>query len=255
MTAQSMRPVVDRTRNRYDRLRQRAVRAGTWTDGLQDPAPLIEHVAALRAAGMSARSIAAAAGVSLATVSALAWPDRHGSARTRGVQRHTRDAILAVRGPHQAPPNGLVPIIGTVRRLQALARMGWTVRAIAAAAGMAHQSIAGLDNSQRIRKATADAIARVYDDLSMRPGPSDITRRRATAAGYAPPLAWDDDTIDDPTAEPQGAGYQPAPVIDRIHDLEHLGLDRAAIAARLGVSRDAVDMAITRAARTGRTAA
>ncbi|HUX72259.1 MAG TPA: hypothetical protein VMV41_17240 [Cellulomonadaceae bacterium] len=236
-------------------MRQRAVRAGTWTDGLQDPGPLIAHVAALREGGMSARSIAAAAGVSLATVSALAWPDRHGSARTRGVQRHTHDAILAVRGPHQAPPNGLVPIIGTVRRLQALARMGWTVRAIAATANMPHQSIAGLDGARRIRKATADAITRVYNELSMRPGPSDITRRRAAAAGYAPPLAWDDDTVDDPNAEPEGAGYTPGPVIDRIRELEHMGLDRPGIAERLGVTRDAIDTAITRAARAARDAA
>ena len=46
-----------------------------------------------------------------------------------------------------------------------------------------------------------DRIADAYDELSMRQGPSVRNRR----LGYPPPLAWDDETIDDPRARPKGA--------------------------------------------------
>ncbi|WP_205859648.1 helix-turn-helix domain-containing protein, partial [Phycicoccus flavus] len=50
----------------------------------------------------------------------------------------------------------------------------------------------------------------VYDRLSMTPGPSPETRGWAVKLGYAPPLAWDEDTIDDPTATP----HVPGPAVD-----------------------------------------
>jgi hypothetical protein len=55
----------------------------------------------------------------------------------------------------------------------------------------------------------------------MRPGPSHRTRARARALGYAPPLAWDDDAIDDPSAQPcpgnHAAGSSTEePVVDQV---------------------------------------
>lgn len=45
-------------------------------------------------------------------------------------------------------------------------------------------------------------VCEVYDRLSMTPGPSAHTAGWAAKRGYAPPLAWDEDSIDDPAARP-----------------------------------------------------
>lgn len=233
-------------RRRYSRDRQRAIRAGEW-EYLHDVAEVRAHIDGLRAAGMSVRAIAAAAGLSIGTVSPITWADH--VKNVRGVTVPVARALLAVTGPEQSPPQSLVPAVGSVRRLRALARMGWTVRDVAADCGIAHQTLSGLTEDGRTTMARATALAATYDRLSMRVGPSTRTRAWATNRGYAPPLAWDDSTIDDPTARPEGAGYRPAPVIESIRELEAQGLTRDAIAGRLGITRDAVDHAISRAER------
>lgn len=140
---------------------------------------------------------------------------------------------------------------GTARRLRALAAMGWPSHELAARLGVSREAV-----QQRTRetwpaeRSTVGRVRDLYDALSMTPGPSERARRRAARLEWAPPLAWDDDTIDDPTARPVGVGYTPAPAIDRVTDLEALGLTRAQIADRLGIRQDTVDTLIQRARRT-----
>lgn len=110
----------------------------------------------------------------------------------------------------------LVDGIGTRRRLQALAAIGWTYAEIAARIGKntpAVQRVAqGCD--PRVRTVTAEAIRRVYEQLSMTPGPSTLVRGYATRHGWPPPLAWDDDLIDDPDATPNLSSTEP--VVDEV---------------------------------------
>lgn len=94
---------------------------------------------------------------------------------------------------------------GTARRLQALAAIGWGATDVADQLGYSEASrshLARLRHAERVNVRTAAAIRELYDRLSMTPGPSQVTRRRALEAGYAPPLAWDEHSIDDPDAEP-----------------------------------------------------
>lgn len=66
------------------------------------------------------------------------------------------------------------------------------------------------------------------------PGPT----ARAAREGWSPPLAWDDDTIDDPTASP--AGMRPPGDSRDLHayaDLLDIGCTADEIAAHLGVSQ------------------
>jgi DNA-binding CsgD family transcriptional regulator len=204
-----------------------------------DKARAARHVAQLRAAGMGTREIAAAAGTTRQTITTI-------NDRSRGIRPDTARRILAVRyDPFR------LDATGAQRRVRALACLGWTRAQIAEAAGLHEDGIGDVMAGQVtvVYRATDQGIRRAYDALSMKHGPSVHARRRAAAAGWAPPLAWDDNAIDDPTAQPQGAGYRPAPVIDSIRELEQDGLTREAIAARLGVTRDAIDQAISRAAR------
>ena len=95
-----------------------------------------------------------------------------------------------------------VPVVGTIRRLQALAAIGWPGHEIAARLGCDRTRVAQVwraDPAGVALRTTAEAVARVYADLCMIPGPSAThSRRRAVREGWAPPLAWDD--IDDPAA-------------------------------------------------------
>lgn len=91
----------------------------------------------------------------------------------------------------------LVDSLGTSRRIHALMAIGWTAAGIAAHGPWATgDALLELAKRPRVHIDNRDAVARIYDQLCMTPGPSDHTRRRALAKGWAPPLAWDDIDLD-----------------------------------------------------------
>lgn len=97
----------------------------------------------------------------------------------------------------------VVDATGTRRRLQALSRLGHTVDAIVAYAPASERTIrAVMNGSSNVLRSIAATVAATYDALSMTPGPSYLTAAKAKKRGWLPPLAWDDDTIDDPNARP-----------------------------------------------------
>lgn len=107
-----------------------------------------------------------------------------------------------------------VPIVGVLRRLRALNRLGWSRRAIAERMGRTESWLSQVTRRTFVSPETAAAVREVYDELSMRlPEASTPTERgavfraktHAERMGWPPPLAWSDDTIDDPEAEPEGA--------------------------------------------------
>ncbi len=141
----------------------------------------------------------------------------------------------------------LLDATGTHRRIQALYAVGWRAQDIAERIGWTPQGVTELRKRTYVYRPTAEAIARVYDELADHRGPSPITARRAKAKGWLVPLWWDDDTIDDPsyvpvTVEPdeQAAANRDARQ-QRRHEvarLTALGLSAAQIAARLGLRHD-----------------
>lgn len=100
----------------------------------------------------------------------------------------------------------LVSTVGVTRRVQALALLGWSGESIAHRAGMSGARLREIMRFDRIERATLHRVAEVYDDLWATPAPvspsSLRTRTIAHKRGWAPALAWDDDTIDDPAALP-----------------------------------------------------
>jgi hypothetical protein len=107
----------------------------------------------------------------------------------------------------------LIDSTGTRRRVQALQRIGWRAEDIAALGPWnAKDAVYELTKRPRVTRRNAAVVVAIYDQLSMKPGPSEETRRRAIRAGWPSPLAWDDDTIDDPDAQPADA-YRPQGVV------------------------------------------
>jgi hypothetical protein len=74
--------------------------------------------------------------------------------------------------------------------------------------------------------------------------------------GFAPPLAWDDDAIDNPSAQPATAGQAPRGRVD-LDDVQHLesfGVSRDEIARRMNVQLESIDRAEYRAQERARAA-
>lgn len=144
----------------------------------------------------------------------------------------------------------LVDGTGTRRRLQALAALGWSARAIAERYGHSTDAVSTWVRAERINRATAKKVARWYDDLSMTLPPTrnkferysvGSTKGRAKRAGWFPPLAWDDETIDDPNVTPeQPPEPEPLPIgfarHERVIELHAARWSDPAIANELKVS-------------------
>lgn len=210
--------------------------------------PSIGHIRSLLDAGASGRAIAAVAGISAEVVSRLLTNPRP------TVQVGTERRILAVTMDaitRRRNPAGFVPAIGARRRIQALLALGWT-----------HQHITdrmpGVDTlsklvlnqqGQWIARGTHDAVAAAYEALSMAPGPSLVTRGHARSRGYAPPLAWDEGSIDDPEATPDAGRAERGVDLDDWLHLVRGGVRPDEAAERFGVTLSAIEKAASRRER------
>lgn len=96
----------------------------------------------------------------------------------------------------------LVDATGTRRRVQALSALGWSQSYLGERFGVGVSAVQQWTVSSLVQAKTATSVRRLYDELSMTPGPSARARGWAAKRGWPPPLAWDDDTIDDPAARP-----------------------------------------------------
>ncbi len=138
------------------------------------------------------------------------FPGRPASKR---ITRKTEAALIAVRPARLGPETrGLVDATGTTRRLRALVALGWPRKHLERRLGLSSRTAWLLTAAPRVQDqvtvGTRDAVRALYDELSLSvPGPSRAaTRARnlAVARGWPPPLAWDDDVIDEPRARPRG---------------------------------------------------
>lgn len=136
-----------------------------------------------------------------------------------------RRAAYKRRGRDTAPR----PQIGTLRRLRALCALGWSTEHLAAELGVIRSAVNNLmiyRDGRTVRPSTANAVAALYDRLSMTPGPSELSRSRAAAKGWAPPLAWDDDEdMDDPKTKPYAWRRESTAVDKRARRLLDAGID------------------------------
>lgn len=182
----------------YSRRRAAAIAAGTWR---ADADQVRAHLRKLMSAGMGRRRICEVTGVGDSTLVRIlhGGPGRPPPVSTR---RDIADRIFALEV--DVAPGALVDSAGTVRRVQALVAIGWTLTEIAAEAGWTVGNLSGLVSAgERVTAGTARAFAAVYDRWSMTPrtgASADRARRFAARRGWLPPLAWDDDRIDDPAA-------------------------------------------------------
>ena len=224
----------------YEKRRTRDTAYGRWQSTFVDAEPARRHVLALRAAGMGRRRLAELSGVSDSAIHVLinGRPGR-GTGPSKRIASRNAKAILAVPMPdtRHLAAGALVDITGTTRRLRALVAIGYTQSRLCGLIGITPANGTALFTGSRGRvlAATAHKVASLYDAMSMRPGPSEAARNRARRLRWAPPLAWDDDTIDDPEAKPDAGASLSVTWVDRYQELRDLGLSDRDIMARWNI--------------------
>lgn len=186
----------------YNAGRLREARAGALPPS--DQAGAWEALDALLAAGLTLTAIGDTAAVSERTIrKALA-------ARQAGQEhRWRRDVIdrLKAAADSPAPARGRIRALGATRRLQALAADGYDATYLAQHTHLAIGFLRALRAgrcSTLIDVRAHQEVARLFTLLDGRPGDSRTSRALAARKGWAPGVAWDEDTIDDPGASPQG---------------------------------------------------
>ena len=161
------------------------------------------HIGRLHEQGTPLAAIAREAGLDHDHIYRIA------SGRTKWLQQKTHRRVMSVRHAE----GFYVDATGTHRRLEALVWLGWPLRHFDRVRGVAPCATARILTKTTITRPTADEIAELYRTYSgLLPDPKDrhekmaVTqaRLRARRLGYAPPAAWDDETIDDPRVKPQG---------------------------------------------------
>jgi hypothetical protein len=186
--------------------RTRRIAYGEYSAGTVPIGPVREHLQTLVDAGWTESRIAVTAGVGGQTV----WRIRSASREQRTVRVRVAEAILAVT-PDIAPPKPtlLVPGHHLYRRVEALAALGWSARAVGEHSGITHDIL--VIRHPRVLAATVDRLRPTYDALSMtHPAPTTWHERQAVSScinrarrrGWAPPLAWDDIDNDPAPATP-----------------------------------------------------
>lgn len=170
---------------------------------------VMKHLRMLFDTGHSHRTVSEATGVSRHVIGSLVYRD------DRPVNQKAVDAIMAleVRPPWDTPgvimaDRMLIPGTGTVRRLRALARMGYPLPRIAEVVGVNEdylQVLINSDSTARVRVGTARSVSEFYQSATRNiPGwkCSERTRRWAEDKGWAGAGAWDDIDRDEyPEAE------------------------------------------------------
>jgi hypothetical protein len=245
------------------------VRRSRGISGMAPTGPLSMHVKRLIKGGRSVTGIAVESGVDPKTVRRVLH------LRVSEVWQSTADKLLALR---EIPDDdALVDSTGTVRRLQALVVMGHSQKTISDEVGCAFTYISMLNHGQRatVTMAMEQSVRRAYAKLSMAVGTSSYGRTRAASYGWHGPLAWDEETIDDPAALPATDAVQPivsegenlaarylageAVILSNearkevlAHRFEWSNMTIAEIAAELGMTAYAADQAWSRMKRAAK---
>jgi hypothetical protein len=232
--------------------RLRAHRDGTW-NALVDAAPVRQHILNLGDAGVGPGSIAVTTGLPIQSVLEFIRPRaKKGRGRKQRTTPDTAAKILAVTVDNSVARR--IDSTGTVRRLQALVAIGWPLRTIALHAGLGPHNMSDFARRSQVFASTAAKVTTAYEQLrSLKPerhgvdkGQAKRARNMAASRRWPPPRYWDErmDVINDPEFEPMYGVTRREIVANDANELMRFsGLDRAAAADRLGISKAYIDHA------------
>ncbi|MFE5368122.1 hypothetical protein [Streptomyces mirabilis] len=200
--------------NRYARRRHKLKAYGLWQPFV-DAEPARQHLRALKEYGVSAQRISEVSGLHPAVIGGILY-DFGDHKRRERIRTETAAAIFAVQPRFEyIHDRHVIDGTATRRRLQALAAIGFPFRRLGEHLPLHPVQVGHTARSEKVQAGTHRAVAAAYKKLAhqnptehgIRPGTALKIRRYAQAQGWAPPIAWDDDTIDDPNAHPDWTGH------------------------------------------------
>lgn len=161
--------------------------------------PTRNHVQQLIKDGMTITEIARKANLSHPAIARIIGNGQHKPAPN--ILNTTANAIHAIN--HTTPATqGHINALGTIRRIQALAAIGYPLQQQGRLAGINPDKPRHILEQQLTDTQTAHAITNLFNRLQLTPAPpsraATATRNRARTNGWLPPLCWDEDKIDDP---------------------------------------------------------
>lgn len=189
----------DCAHDQYRLDKQRRTQGGVWRIPPEDGWAAF---CALLDAGWSTAAIGSACGIDPKLLD-----DAARKRDTGGWRRFGHNICLALLNPG-TPTAGHVPALGSMRRLRALARVGWTTKAVAEAAGVSATALRDVraGRQAQVQAVNAEAVTGAYERLSGRCGPSSRAVFRADREGWPQPYRWDGLDMDDPAVTPLGYG-------------------------------------------------
>ncbi|MFA4080509.1 DNA-binding protein [Mycobacteroides salmoniphilum] len=206
--------------------------------GYVDPGPAREYVVQLHSLGHSWVDIAKQAGISRAGL------DRIRDVSYPTMLKVTATRILAI--PMRVGDTATIDATGTVRRLRALTAIGWPITLLAKEIGITPSTLENHVHRATVSTSRARQIAELFGRLQMTPGPSNRLRTLAQQKGWHPPFAWDEDTIDDPSAIPDLGGE--STWMQEYEDLRWVCDDDEQIAEAMGIQPGSVKTQLRRKA-------
>lgn len=207
----SLTPSQRAAQTHMHRRRRRLMAIGQWKSPYVDAEPVRAHVRALQEAGMSLPALSRRLNLVDGAFKNLMY-GANGRPPGSTVSRETAEAVMGYWPTlEDFPDTASIDPTGTRRRVQALETLGWSRPQIADVVGMSKSNFKTCLRSEKVSARLARRVAAVYDrlwkqrpeDHGVQPYVAERVRRHAAQNGFAGPLAWDDDTIDDPKAEPQ----------------------------------------------------
>ena len=246
----------------YDTNRTRQIAYGRWQP-LVDAELVRAHVHMLARNGVSYKRIAALSGVPAPTINGLLWSknDRPG----RKVRAETAARILGVQmSPDHQSARMPIDATGTRRRLQALVAVGYSQRGLATLLRVKPATLKQWLTSDTVVATRAKDVRVLYDKIWDVPPPRTTHREKSAATralnfarlnNWPPPMAWDDDQIDDPASKsaPGWKRRDRLPTAEIAAEAAELipqyGGSRELAAQRLGIKRATLDTILVRTAR------
>lgn len=203
--------------SRWQAQRRHLMKLGQWQPFV-DAEPVREHLRKVNALGMPYWEISKRIGLAQEnSIQHLMW-GRGAYGPGRQVRRETAELIMSYwPSLDDFPDTARIDGTGTRRRVQALATLGWSRAVIGERIGMRSDHFRKALGRERVTARLARKVAAVYDELwnqdplahGVSKASVERTRAEAVRAGWVPPLAWDDDAIDDPAAMPQTDAVEP----------------------------------------------
>ena len=180
------------------RTRRRQIGYGRYQNNKRPATKAQKHLKTLRKAGLTIQQIREHTGLSHFTIGLIT------NGKQTTIQATTERRILALQptGNH-LHPRTMIDSTGTARRLQALQLNGWSQKQLANRLGIPIAQAWKLTHQQRSTPLhLAEQVKRLYDELWATQAPdskeSRTIRTIAKRNGWLPPLAWDEDHIDNP---------------------------------------------------------